>query len=119
MDPIAKEYYRIVDFYQELVDDLPFTYIPFTPPPPFEVDENIIHVAETFYESVKYKKIESKDVKKSKYILKLIEQQEEGISYLKQNITEALLSDDHFIREIAKLIYQDVKNAQNQKPSKN
>jgi len=118
MDPIAKEYYRIVDFYEELdepIITLPFSYSPFMSSPPFEVDENITHVVETFYESVKYKKLEQKDVKKSKYVLKLIEQQEEGISYLKQNITEALLSDDCFIREMAKLIYQDIKCARNQK----
>ena len=122
MDSIAKQYYKIVEFYQEPEElnssnsgsILSYFEARF----PFEKEENIIHIAQTFYESVKYEHLYKPYKNRSKSILEIIEQQKKGVEYLKQNITEALLCEEKYIRELAKLIYTDMQEESKKKKKK-
>ena len=102
MDPIAKKYYEIVEFYDEHFNPI------FSSKHPFENEENIEHIVQTFYESVKYENLYVRK-NRSKAVLKIIEQQKQAIQYLKEHLVEALFCEERYIRELAKLIYQDTK----------
>lgn len=97
IDNVARTYYEIVGFLTppedgDYTDD-------YRKPFRSEGDQHF-EIAKTFYESI-FAESDSSSVKQ------IVDRQRKGIKYLKENLTEALLSDEPYIRELASLIYKD------------
>lgn len=104
LDEIAEQYYILVGWYKKQ-DPYEGERLPWQ-----DSDCNPIQIARDFYEFAC-----TELYKPSKKVLEMHESQKRGLDYLKENVVEAMLSEEPYIREFATLIYKDQQKVEKQK----